>query len=752
MFDLIPGAAGLNPQSIPDADIVSLASALLAQGCQCHQRRMLLLAGEAEWCRKITHQVLALPELSRATWVSSDGSTDGEVVDARSVKGLLGQERDAVIFDAHSGFDPDAFGAVSGVIRGGGLLILLCPPLSKWEYAADPASERIAISPYTCKDISGRFIRRLVKVFREADGVCLVEQGRPLPTLNDEPNASPGISSYIEPFEKVFRTADQQAAVEAIKHVVHGHRRRPVVLVSDRGRGKTSALGIASAQLIQDAATRQDHSRGFVRILVTAPRRNSVEALFAHAQQLLPGAERNDNSLQWQDSQIQFIAPDILSDSQESADLVLVDEAAAIPSGILSRLLENYSRIVFSTTVHGYEGTGRGFAIRFRQTLDEKTPGWREVLLKQPVRWADNDPLEKLVFNALLLDADGAQDEAVTGVTNQNVVIECLERDALVEDEQTLSQLFGLLVSAHYQTSPNDLRNMLDGPGVSVYVMRSSKRGQVVATALVSSEGEFSDELADAILSGQRRPRGHLIPQSLMAHLGIRQAAALRCARIMRIAVHPAVQRKGFGRQLIEFIKSETENNGYHLFGTSFGATTDLLKFWKSQGMVPVRVGFRRDHASGEHSVMMLTSIDTEGAGQGAEVVRIARERFCNDLPHWLSDSLHDLDSSVAMELLCDNDYQSNVSDDDLLAVKGFAEGARSYEDCSAELWRFSLFALSRNSCITSHVESTVLIAKVIQKCSWQEAIRLCGVSGRNEVITLLRSAVSNLLNQCEIK
>ncbi len=765
MFDLLTGITSPEPQATASVDLLALARDLLVQGQKYRQRRILIIAGESDWCRSKAGIVAGLSELKRTVWVSNvevpgAESTKAEVVNASTVKSLLGQECDAVVFDAFSGFDPDAFGAICGMISAGGLLILLCPSLSEWEQFADPASERIAISPFSYKDISGRFIRRLVSVIHNADGVTLVEQknaeqGKPLPVI--EPVAVAGESldgfSNKEPTDEC-RTEDQEVAVKAVEHVLHGHRRRPAVLVSDRGRGKSAALGIAAARLLINANNQTDGSKNVLNVVVTAPRPGAVESLFSHAlrvlQQVSPEMKLVTNCLQFKGSKIQYVAPDVLCSMQEPVDLVLVDEAAAIPAPLLTQFLKQYSRIVFATTVHGYEGTGRGFAVRFRQTLDNETPGWNEVRLQTPIRWAENDPLEEFVFRSLMLDAECAEDEKALGANTENITIECLDRETLVNDEQTLSQLFGLLVTAHYRTTPNDLRNLLDGPGVSVYVMRSSSlcegngKGYVVATALVSAEGEFSGELADAIFNGQRRPRGHLIPQSLVTHAGIKQAVKLRCARIMRIAVHPALQRKALGSKLVSAVRHEAEMQGFNLMGVSFGATKELMHFWKVQGMHPVRVGFRRDHASGEHSVMMLAPLDKPGD----EVYQTARGRFFADFPHWLSDSLQDLDCGVVLECMQAQDTKNQfiLNEHDEQAVAAFVNGARSYEDCSAALWRFTVAGFMNSESKLQKVEQTLLVAKVLQKHSWAEVAELCDLTGRTEVISALREATSSLL------
>jgi len=58
---------------------------------------------------------------------------------------------------------------------------------------------------------------------------------------------------------------------------------------------------------------------------------------------------------------IEFVAPDDLIANKHDVSLLMVDEAAAVPVQMLSELLQSYSRIVFSSTIHGYEETGRGF-------------------------------------------------------------------------------------------------------------------------------------------------------------------------------------------------------------------------------------------------------------------------------------------------------------------------------------------------------------------------------------------------------
>ncbi len=726
------------------ADIATVAASLTIAARATGQRRTLVLAGEQTWCLDAAQAALANEPGDGVLWIGEHAPKGSWRLRGAQVHDVLGREVAAVVFDAHSGFDPDAFGAVAGCVRGGGLLLLLTPPFFLWPQFPDPEHTRITVAPYPADAVTGRFLTRLARVLATAEGTAVIEQGGRLPVFPQTPAAAH--EQVLN--QEIWRTADQREAVAAIMKVVSGHRRRPLVLTSDRGRGKSAAFGIAAAQLLR---------QGLSRILVTAPRRIAVETLFRHAQQLLPQALIHGSLVRYGDAVIEFVAPDELTLDPRPADLLLVDEAAGIPTPLLEGLLTHYSRIAFATTVHGYEGSGRGFALRFQKVLDERTPGWKRMRLRTPVRWSPNDPLERLVFRALLLDALPAEDTAVASARPDNCIISRLDRNRLIEDETTLSQLFGLLVLSHYRTRPYDLRHLLDGPNLEVYLMRYGS--QVVATALVAREGGFDSEIATAVYAGRRRLQGHLIPQSLAAHVGLEAGARLTGARIMRIAVHPAVQGRGLATRLVAAITRQVQNNGLDWIGSSFGATPELLRFWARSGLLPVRVGLKREASSGAHSVMVLYPLTSSGGA----LFTAARERLGSHLPHLLADPLRDLAPSLAAWLLrrttppelgCDRPgHESEFSDLDWRELVAFAFALRGFEVTLAPIWRLTCVALTdpHSREILNSREQTLLIACVLQRRRWQEkdwqqaATRL-GIKGRAQTLAALRQALRPLV------
>lgn len=564
-----------------------------------------MLTGPPDWSREAARAALDAAGLD-ALWVSATAPPDQESLPPGRAHEVLGDERAALAVDLHDGLDADALGAAAGGVRAGGLLVLCAPPIEAWAAGPSRLSARLA-----------RLLPRHAVVLGPDDVAPPIAAGpRPPPPPNPV-------------------TADQAQAVEALVRVCRGRARRPVVLTSDRGRGKSTALGLAAAAVLRDAPR---------RILVTAPRPQAVRPVFAHARRMLGLAD--DAPVEVEGGWLRFAAPERAVALAAEADVVFVDEAAALGVARLRELLEACPRLAFATTVHGYEGSGRGFAIRFGATLADRAPEARWLRLETPVRWAPGDPVEALVFEALLLDAAPAPDAAVRGAEVAGCRFERAPRDALAADEDALRAWFGLLVGAHYRTSPADLARALDDPGQHVYVARAG--GAVVGAALVADEGALTPDLAAEVAAGRRRPPGHLLAETLAFHLGRPAAATLRARRVVRVAVHPAVRARGLGGALLATIEADAAAEGVDLLGTTFGATTPLLRFWRAAGLATVRVGLRAGKRSGEHAVVMARALTAAGAATLGD----AAARLQADLPVWLGGALDALPAEVVAALL----------------------------------------------------------------------------------------------------
>ena len=552
-----------------------------------HHRYAIVLSGDIDWgwrsaqnlCEPLDKQNIVLvsdpdhsPLPSTKIWQS---------IGVSQCRNYLGSEYDAVIHDCYSGFEPDAIGIVAGTVKAGGLLILIAPALAHWPKIRDYHFEK-RIPHDLSPPRHSRYVERLVRRIRSSEHCILIEQDSGLPLLPDLPQSRPG---QIHPDH-----GDQAQAVNAIKKVVTGQRRRPVVLLADRGRGKSAALGLAARALLDSGRVR--------RIGVCGLNRKSVENVFKHAQ-----VDSGTKS-----SALKFIPADLLVREKADIEMLLVDEAATLPVPTLTGILKIYPRIAFASTVHGYEGTGRGFATHFGKLLDKYTRGWKKCELRHPIRWSEQDPVEKLLFDILLLDPEPGP-AAGEKHSASNIDITAVDKNELAACERRLREVFALLSQAHYRTRPADLRYLLDSPNLDIYCACS--QGQVSGVALVSVEGGLSETQARKIWGNRSRPIGHLFAELLAAQSGFHEGAQQVTARIVRIVVRPEYQRGGIGSALISEISDQFKD--LDSLSTSFGASTPLIRFWAKNAFAPVRIGFSQSANTGALSCALMRPLSKRG-------------------------------------------------------------------------------------------------------------------------------------------
>ncbi|OAN88664.1 tRNA(Met) cytidine acetyltransferase [Marinobacter sp. EhC06] len=708
------------PETAPDAAAWrALQASLAARG----ERRLVLLEGNRENNLRWLSGLLPELELQTGVWTGpADRSPDPRLtrIVSTEARQWLGREVSMIVWDGWQGNPPDAFAALSGALTAGGLLFWLMPPLDDWHRFADPDYHRTGL------DHGGEhpFAARMADVLADHEAVIRISTGSatsPLPAMPLVPEQS----------FRIGTTRDQEQLIQRLVRFGLGRRRRPLVVTADRGRGKSATLGMAAAELLE---------KGRQEIVVTAPSQQNVEALFRHAREVLADQldEVNAETLTTRSGgRLRYVPVRELLALRPEAEVVLVDEAAALPAPLLKSVLLGWPRVAFSTTVHGYEGAGRGFAIRFRQVLEQSTPHWQSVTLTEPVRWSGSDPLEALISRLFLLAADGSGSAAKTESRTGELVIESWQ-PATAGDEP-LSNAFGLLVDAHYRTSPADLRQWLDDTAARTWRARIGDR--TVGILWCALEGGLSPELAEQVSLGTRRIRGHLLPQSLASHSGYPEAAALKALRVVRIAVSDDARRSGIGQSLVEAARAYTIEQGVDYLGTSFGGSAELLAFWQACGLHVVRVGLQQEASSGEYPLQMIKGISQPGLEMEGRI----RTRLSG---HWLTlvpDNWHGLQPQMLADITADQPPGLALDADDLRDLRNFANGHRGFQVMVPVLRKLSQ-APGIMAWLRDQDGLTLWCRSVLQGRSWSslQAEKLC--LGQREGEDHLRQLVRDLL------
>ncbi len=602
-----------------------------------------------------------------------------------SVVPALGRTFDAAVVSLHDGLDVDRLAAVAGLVRGGGLLVVCAPQ--------DPVhNNALAVQPFSTADVGARAWHR---VLGQLQAVAL-QRDRWVPPSTPPPPPQ--------------GTAEQHAVVNALVQRLGlrtGSRVR-VALVAPRGRGKSSALGLATRAL-----RRHGH-----HVLVTAPHRASATEVFRFA-----------------GDDVSFVTPEELASSTLPADVIVVDEAAQLPLPMLRALVDRHphANIAFATTTDGYEGTGRGFLLRFLPSL----PGHELLTLTCPMRWDDGCPVESALQNALLLD--GSIDDGVDLPARWPEPV-VLDRDWLARDERLLRSVWGLLSHAHYRTTPGDLQRVLDAPNWAVHAVIVD--GKALGCCVVAREGGLGSRTCEALARGEHRLRGHVLADNLITHAGRPSAGELSMIRSVRIATHPAARRRHVAQSLVEHVHATYQPD---LFGTVFGATAALVRFRRSVGYEVVRLGSSRGARSGEPSVVMLRP-----GGRAGEILQAElRADLGRDLPLQLRLLHGDMPESQSMSRELEDALRAGLEPRDALnedemnaRIRRYLAGPQTFE---AAAWVLTHLAKSVPLDVLDRQERILVQGRVIDACTWDQVARTAAYPTTSAAMKALRPAMAKL-------
>ena len=548
-------------------------------------RELLILVGEDDF---LAHQLNHNLSLKSAVWIGdvSPHFATPSYFPFSKTKNLLGSEFPAIIYDARQGIHLDALAIAAGTLLDGGQLLLL---LNHWaDLANQPDSDSLRWSGEKYAINTPHFIGFLQEK--------IAKYGFPVYQSTSLTLASPmpqkDRSTHCQPTLEQARLLQQMAeAEEAI-----------LIVTAKRGRGKSALAGLfAKQQLAQNQP-----------VILTAPNKSAVNIFNEFA-----GVD------------ITFMSPDELSQNLSDAPQqfanhwLFVDEAAMIPLDILFRLTKAFKRVVLTTTIHSYEGTGRGFLLKFMAKTDRTL---RHFELFTPLRWQADDKLEAFIDDLLLCDCeDRLPQPPYDGALTEQIQISHCER--IPRDQ--IESVYGLLTLAHYRTSPLDLRRLLDAPQQQFYLAHA--QDALLGCVWAVPEGGLADKtLIRQIRRGERRPRGNLVAQMLCFQAGLEEACELRSLRISRIAVQPNWQQQGLGQRLIAQMKQQIkQQNVMDFLSVSFGYTPELLAFWQKCGFILVHFSESKEASSGCYSVVALCPLSEEGRA----FVQQAEKQFQRNLP-----------------------------------------------------------------------------------------------------------------------
>lgn len=547
---------------------------------------------------------------------------------------VLGNTFGMCVLQDFEGITPNILARTIETVEGGGMVVLLLKGMSSLKQLYNMTMD--VHSRYRTEahdDVVARFNERFILSLGSC-GSCLViddelnvlpisggKETRALPPPDvdepktaeqkelDEMKESLQDTQPVGSLVTLAKTVDQaKALLTFVDAIAEKTLRSTVALTAARGRGKSAAMGVAIAAAV---------AHGYSNIFITSPSPENLKTLFEfvfkgfdalgyadHADYTIiqstnpdfnkaivrVNVTRNDHR-----QTIQYIRPQdahVLG----QAELVVIDEAAAIPLPLVRKLMGPYL-VFMASTINGYEGTGRSLSLKLiKQLREQSRPGakahgetavadrstgraskeqsagfqasrsLREITLSEPIRYAKNDAVEKWLNTLLCLDAtlprakaggQGCPDPSQCELLRVN-------RDTLFSfhpvSEKFLQQMVALYVASHYKNSPDDLQLMSDAPAHELFVLvppvseDNQRLPEPLCVVQVALEGKISRQSVLNSLSRGQRPSGDLIPWLVSQQYQDEDFASLSGARVVRIAANPEYVGMGYGSKALELL------------------------------------------------------------------------------------------------------------------------------------------------------------------------------------------------------
>lgn len=515
---------------------------------------------------------------------------------------------------------------------------------------------------------------------------------------------------YDETINRIYdsaKTDDQHLVITELGKMLNERSCKTVCSVTAaRGRGKSAALGMAiSLAIFKSLST----------IFIAAPNIENVGTIFEFILKginLLGYKERihytvfrkNKNHSRniykivfnkTHHQVIEYINP--YEELNTFPDLLVIDEAASIPIPHIKRMLGT-NLIFMASTVSGYEGTGRSLSLKLFNELRTKSKNenlflFKELQLCDPIRYASDDPIENWLNETLHLNSVPLSIGCCPAPDDCDLFY--INKDALFQhhrmSEIFLKNLVSLFVASHYKNSPDDILLMADVDSHHIFTLltpfdeNSGELPKIICAIQVAYEN----------IENRTKREGNLIPWTLYDNYLRDEFLEMRGIRIVRIAVHPDYTRMGYGtraiKQLCDFYTdtttritkednslilplSNTKRESIDYIGSSFGATNDLLNFWKKVGFVPVYLRQSKSLITGEHSVIVMRS-------KNSNILEIHSEHQIRFL-RLLSSSYKQLKPTLCLSLFYNigmkpgiTEFRTTFSNNDMKRMKFFYRG-----------------------------------------------------------------------------
>ncbi|GIY12631.1 RNA cytidine acetyltransferase [Caerostris extrusa] len=358
---------------------------------------------------------------------------------------------------------------------------------------------------------------------------------------------------------------------------------------------------------------------------------------------------------------VRFIFPEDIGQRLGQAELVVIDEAAAIPIHILKNLFGSY--IVLMASSISRPGASSPYLyknmidiIQPTTTFGSEGERFQKFAINDPIHYANGDGIESW-FNRLLCVGPDICSHLSSGypVPNQCKLFH-VNRNALFggskQAENFLQFLMSILTSSYRIMSPDHLVNIADSPDYHIFCLlppvTNSKQALsgVICAILVHVEYKIPEHLVHCgtNLDG---PISNCFNDWLNRNKTSTRFLPIQGVHVLNIVTHQNYRKMGYGIQALQLLQefyegkcislnenvetlqitddislnkdpsespilqqlTEIHPGNVEYILASCNLSSESVKFWKKANFIPVYLS-ERMNADGEHVLFMIKAVE----------------------------------------------------------------------------------------------------------------------------------------------
>eukprot|EP00702_Spironucleus_salmonicida_P007154 EST48445.1 N-acetyltransferase-like protein [Spironucleus salmonicida] len=591
---------------------------------------------------------------------------------------------------------------------------------------------------------------------------------------------------------------------------------KTIFIKAARGRGKSALIGLSLGAAISQQAT---------NILVFAPNASNVQTLFEFAiksiaalgyQEHVDYKTQKTSSLELAEivgidifkthkQTIRYIDPENVAMGGNGilslADLIIVDEAAAMPVDVMNEILKAESFVIVSSTVHGYEGSGRALTLKVLQNVQQrKSKGFQLIQydLTTPIRYNSGDRIEQWLYDLLLLDCEKSLDNHLKSQKPSFAPVEQttlfqLSRDTLfsgeAQSENYLKLIWSIFVTSHYKNQPNDIQLLSDSPSSRLFVLLApitdpTQLPLPICVIHASIEGDLPLIAVEKSLNKQLREDGNMVPWLLSQQFQQPSLSSKTTIRIVRIATNPFFMQRGYGQQAVQQLQKLYSNQisisklservdrdmQNHKIGSSlpplllkldqvsvekidylsvaFGLSSSLFIFYRKLNFLPFYLKASKSHETGENSILMINNFNQ------IQIFTPLNLDFTKRFFRLSSNLFKEIPCDLCFRIISSCNFEkqqfdfSRLSGTDFSRIQAFVERKIEFNaifDLSDELAQ-QVF-LNGNSEILTTVQQRIFCAICIQKKTFLSVSKEISLP-RDQIQAIFCKAIEGVYNE----